>query len=423
LRDAKKQLLEADKQNRQLTARLQRLESLEAPLRNKAEASHAQKLEADHEVTRSKTLLDNISERREAFDRLIEQKICNACGQALTEEHAQSEHARLESQQAVVNQEYLQALERQKTVGRREKRLDDKYQKIVQLCSDSRRKLTDWQRLRELAERTSRNSESDCTQAYQELPETFRLQIAPKWPADWLATTFPHAADLDHLQQELTAIPADKQDSCEQTLRLAQQRRDRLVDRRDQRLRLEKEFLELEQNHHRLRQLADLLGRNGLQLHLVRQAENRIVEYANAVLDRLSGGQLYLRLRKSGDGESAADQALQLEAINRAAGQTPIGVSFLSGSQRFRVAVSLALGIGRYASRQHRPIESVIIDEGFGCLDRQGRQSMIQELNNLKGQLRSILLVSHQEEFADAFPDGYRFELVDGTTVASRFHH
>jgi DNA repair exonuclease SbcCD ATPase subunit len=85
------------------------------------------------------------------------------------------------------------------------------------------------------------------------------------------------------------------------------------------------------------------------------------------------------------------------------------------------VAVSLALGIGQYASRQHRPIEAVIIDEGFGCLDRQGRQGMIQELQNLRGQMRCILLVSHQEEFAEAFADGYRFELQDGTTKVTRF--
>ena len=81
----------------------------------------------------------------------------------------------------------------------------------------------------------------------------------------------------------------------------------------------------------------------------------------------------------------------------------------------------LALGIGQYASRQHRPIESVIIDEGFGCLDRKGRQVMIQELQNLRGHLHCILLVTHQEEFADAFPDGYRFELQDGATKVSRF--
>ena len=63
----------------------------------------------------------------------------------------------------------------------------------------------------------------------------------------------------------------------------------------------------------------------------------------------------------------------------------------------------------------------MIIDEGFGCLDSQGRQVMIQELQNLRGHLHCILLVSHQEEFADAFPDGYRFELQDGATRVSRF--
>ena len=85
-------------------------------------------------------------------------------------------------------------------------------------------------------------------------------------------------------------------------------------------------------------------------------------------------------------------------------------VAFASGSQRFRVAVAL----GRWVSVSTRanstcPIEMVIIDEGFGCLDRAGRQVMIQELQNLRGHLRCILLVSHQEEFADAFTDGYRF--------------
>ena len=163
-----------------------------------------------------------------------------------------------------------------------------------------------------------------------------------------------------------------------------------------------------------------LLGRERLQLYLVRQAERQIVDHANAVLDRLSGGQLFLRLRGDQDGENETDQALELEAYNRTTGQQPINVAFLSGSQRFRVAVCLALGIGQYASRQYRPIESVIIDEGFGCLDCQGRQVMIQELQNLRGQLHCILLVSHQEEFAEAFSDGYHFELAEGTTKITR---
>jgi DNA repair exonuclease SbcCD ATPase subunit len=238
-------------------------------------------------------------------------------------------------------------------------------------------------------------------------------------------------------EQELEEVPAEarrepaelarllaaaKQDQAKREDELGEVRNARkaLTDRRAQREHLHAEFLETDRQYNRYRLLAELLGPKRLQLRLVREAERGIVDYANEVLDRLSGGQLYLRLRAD-DGEESAERALDLESFNRSAGEAPLGVAFLSGSQRFRIAVSLALGIGQYASRQHRPIESVIIDEGFGCLDRQGRQVMIQELQNLRDQMRCILLVSHQEEFADAFANGYRFELVNGTTEVTPF--
>ncbi|HVK08200.1 MAG TPA: SMC family ATPase, partial [Gemmataceae bacterium] len=187
---------------------------------------------------------------------------------------------------------------------------------------------------------------------------------------------------------------------------------------RAERARLAAQTLELEKDLNFATILAQLLGRDRLQRHLVRTAERQIVDYANGILDRLSGGQLFLRLCGGEDG--GTDRALDLEASNRNTTGGAINVAFLSGSQRFRVAVSLALGMGQYASRQHRPIESVIIDEGFGCLDRNNRQVMIQELQNLRSHLQCILLVSHQEEFAEAFPDGYRFELTDGATKVTR---
>ena len=199
----------------------------------------------------------------------------------------------------------------------------------------------------------------------------------------------------------------------------ALQHRGKLDDYRTQRAALGTEYRALDAKFSRYKTVAELLGRDRLQRFLVRQAERQIVEFANGVLDRLSGGQLSLQL--VAHEESTTEKALELEAYNRVTGGSPINVAFLSGSQKFRVAVCLALGIGQYASRQHRPIESVIIDEGFGCLDRQGRQVMIQELQNLRGHLHCILLVSHQEEFADAFADGYRFELHDGATKVSRF--
>lgn len=247
--------------------------------------------------------------------------------------------------------------------------------------------------------------------------DTLRLEVE-RLAAE--AEAFP--VDVHRPVAELqTAVKVAQQefDRCDAALQTAHKAKLKLDGYLESRVKLELQHKEADGQFARYKTLSELLGRDRLQRHLVRQAERQIVEYGNAVLDRLSSGQLYLKLASSDDG--SADKALDLDCFNRTTGGEPINVLFLSGSQKFRVAVSLALAIGQYASRQHRPIESVIIDEGFGCLDRNGRQVMIQELQNLRGQLKCILLVSHQEEFAEAFADGYRFELKEGATVVSRF--
>jgi exonuclease SbcC len=232
--------------------------------------------------------------------------------------------------------------------------------------------------------------------------------------------SFPPEAQRSPDEVKAEASVARKElESRNKELLEAQGQKVVLEDYRRQRDELNERYKLVDADYTHYKTLSELLGRDRLQRFLVRKAEKQIVDHANAVLDRLSGGQLFLRL--VGSDEGPAEKALDLECSSRAAGGSAINVAFLSGSQRFRVAVALALGIGQYASKQHRPIESVIIDEGFGCLDRSGRQVMIQELQNLRGHLNCILLVSHQEEIAEAFPDGYRFELKDGSTRVSRF--
>ncbi|MCE9565155.1 MAG: SMC family ATPase [Planctomycetes bacterium] len=233
------------------------------------------------------------------------------------------------------------------------------------------------------------------------------------------ADAFPEEARRNPEDVKAEGVAARKEhDARNKELNDAQSQKRILDDYRRQRGELGEQYKAIDIDFNRHETLTKLLGRDRLQRWLVEKAESQIVDFANGVLDRLSGGQMYLRQVKS---ETGTEKAFDLECSNRATGGSPINVAFLSGSQRFRVAVALALGIGQYASKQHRPIESVIIDEGFGCLDRAGRQVMIQELQNLRGHLHCILLVSHQEEFADAFPDGYRFELQDGATHVSRF--
>jgi DNA repair exonuclease SbcCD ATPase subunit len=207
-----------------------------------------------------------------------------------------------------------------------------------------------------------------------------------------------------------------------------------LKNRRQRRLELELQYQTAFRELGHYKRLAGLLGREQLQRHLMRKAEREIVQFANAVLDRISMGDLTLRLRPSSNGatgngdatapvvEGGPEQVLDLQAFHRKTSNDALNTAFLSGSQQFRVAVSLALAFGQYARGGKGLGECVIIDEGFGSLDKEGQQVMIDELQKLQTLMKRIILVSHQETFAEAFPHGYRFTLEEGQTRVERIN-
>lgn len=86
--------------------------------------------------------------------------------------------------------------------------------------------------------------------------------------------------------------------------------------------------------------------------------------------------------------------------------------------------MSLALAVCQGAGNAVRRLESIIIDEGFGALDRDGRMAMIAELRdgqNLAGMFKRVLVVSHQDDFAAAFPVGYRLRSEGGISKVEPF--
>jgi exonuclease SbcC len=46
----------------------------------------------------------------------------------------------------------------------------------------------------------------------------------------------------------------------------------------------------------------------------------------------------------------------------------------------------------------------LIIDEGFGTQDTQGRERLVQAINAIKDEFDLILVITHIDELKDAFP-------------------
>ena len=155
------------------------------------------------------------------------------------------------------------------------------------------------------------------------------------------------------------------------------------------------------------RDLAEALGRDGLQARIIKQAQENLRGAANGILGRLSKGQWQIDLRAAGEDDSE----LEIIARDDARGGYERTFDALSGGERFRVAISLAIAIGQMAARG-APMNTLVIDEGFGALDEENRGLMVDNLRHLsEHELKGgrIIVVSHQDDVRDAF--GHRYQL------------
>ena len=81
----------------------------------------------------------------------------------------------------------------------------------------------------------------------------------------------------------------------------------------------------------------------------------------------------------------------------------------LSGGESFLVSLCLALGLSDMAA-QHRKIESLFLDEGFGVLDDEMLYKVMSALKGLRAIGKTIGIVSHVKRLADEIPTQIRLE-------------
>lgn len=144
-----------------------------------------------------------------------------------------------------------------------------------------------------------------------------------------------------------------------------------------------------------------------------RRMMERLVSSANDQLELLSD---HYQMCPS-DGE----QGLGLAIEDRRAGKGVRPVATLSGGESFQISLALALGLADLATPD-RKIESLFLDEGFGNLDQENLARVIQSLNTLKANGKTVGVISHVQRMAEAIPTGIRLTTsADGSSSLSIF--
>jgi exonuclease SbcC len=49
-------------------------------------------------------------------------------------------------------------------------------------------------------------------------------------------------------------------------------------------------------------------------------------------------------------------------------------------------------------------LQTLVIDEGFGTQDAQGRERLVEAINAIQDDFARVLVITHIDELKDAFP-------------------
>ncbi len=177
-------------------------------------------------------------------------------------------------------------------------------------------------------------------------------------------------------------------------------------------LRIRKSEYESERESHaleisRYKNLERAFGKNGVPALLIEQALPEIEEKANALLDRLSNGQMSIRfVTQSAYKDAKREDMKETLDIQISDSAGVRDYEMYSGGEAFRVNFAIRIALSQTLSgRKGARLQTLIIDEGFGSQDALGRQRLIEAINQVRGDFAKILVITHLESLRDAFPN------------------
>jgi exonuclease SbcC len=153
-------------------------------------------------------------------------------------------------------------------------------------------------------------------------------------------------------------------------------------------------------------------GKDGVPALLIEQALPEIESRANELLDRLSEGNMSVRFvtqaafkdKKRSDLKETLDILISDGAGTR-------DYELYSGGEAFRVNFAIRLALSELlAKRAGARLQTLVVDEGFGSQDAQGRQHLLEAINLIKQDFAKVLVISHIEELKEAFPNRIEVE-------------
>ena len=76
-----------------------------------------------------------------------------------------------------------------------------------------------------------------------------------------------------------------------------------------------------------------------------------------------------------------------------------------SGGEAFRVNFAIRIALSKLlARRSGTPLQTLVIDEGFGTQDEEGLMHLIEAIQTISDEFEKVLVITHLDVIKNAFP-------------------
>jgi exonuclease SbcC len=208
--------------------------------------------------------------------------------------------------------------------------------------------------------------------------------------------------DLDHQARVVNDLQAEDADA-QRRLGAAKQKVAHLSYREQEKENKGLEQRDVQEEKSIYDELRVAFGKKGVQAMIIEAVIPEIEEEANRLLARMTDGRLNVRLKSQR--ETLKGKTVETLDIEVADELGPRSYALFSGGEAFRINFAIRVALSKLlARRAGARLQTLIVDEGFGTQDAQGRERLVEAINSVQDDFERILVVTHIEELKDSFP-------------------
>ncbi len=152
-------------------------------------------------------------------------------------------------------------------------------------------------------------------------------------------------------------------------------------------------------------ELIRAFGKGGIQAMIIESVIPELQDEANHLLGRMTDERMHLQFDTQRQAKTSDNIIETLDIRITDESGTARKYELFSGGEAFRINFAVRIALSKLlARRAGAQLQTLVIDEGFGTQDGQGRERLIAAIHSIQDDFSCILVISHIQELKDEFP-------------------